>query len=222
MRTRTPSTTATAAAALTTAVALLLSGCGGSDSEPKDSGKDKIAGADTGASASASPTAADDGIDRPEVSLPEGDSLVFTPESTGDAKADAVLRDNAEYLRSVDEAIGKQDPKSDSVAFYSKDSAYLGSVEWITGFVKDGVTVTGTVRYFDRQVTFSKDGSAGLTYCADESKGYTRDVKTDKINVTEATKDSYVHYNDRLRKNDKGVWQTTKSTSERGSEVCQP
>ncbi|GHB55988.1 lipoprotein [Streptomyces viridiviolaceus] len=218
---RTRSTTA-AAAALTAAVALLLTGCGGSDGG--DSGEDEIAGADAGSSASASPspTAIDEAVDRPAVSLPEGDNLVFTPETTGDAKADAVLKDNAEYLRSIDEAIGKQDPKSKSVAFYSKDSAYIGSVEWISGFVKDGVTVTGTVRYFDRKVTFSKDGSAGLTYCADESKGYTKDVKTDKVNVTEATKDSYVLYNDRLRKNDKGVWQTTKSTSERGSEVCQP
>ncbi|MDT0614221.1 hypothetical protein [Streptomyces lancefieldiae] len=220
MRTRT--TTATAVAALTTAVALLLSGCGGSETE--DSGKDEIAGADTGASTSASPspTATDDGIDRPEVTLPEGDNLLFTPETTGDAKTDAVLKDNAEYLRSIDEAIGKQDPKSASVAFYSKDSAYLGSVEWVSGFVKDGVTVTGTVRYFDREVSFSKDGSAGLVYCADESKGYTKDIKTGKVNVTEASKDSYVLYNDRLRKNDKGIWQTTKSTSERGSEACQP
>lgn len=216
MRTRTTA----AAAALTTAVALLLTGCGGSESE--DSGKDKIAGADTGASASPTPTATDDGIDRPQVSLPEGDTLVFAPETTGDAKTDAVLKDNAEYLRSIDEAIGKQDPKSEAVAFYSKDSAYIGSVEWISGFVKDGVTVTGTVRYFDRKVTFSEDGSAGLVYCADESKGYTKDVKTGKVNATEATKDSYVLYNDRLRKSDKGVWQTTKSTSARGSEVCQP
>ncbi|MFC7883892.1 hypothetical protein ACFUVV_18750 [Streptomyces sp. NPDC057376] len=219
---RTRPTTITAAAALTATVALLLTGCGGTDSE--DSGKDQIAGADTGASTSASPSpsTSEDGIDRPEVSLPEGDSLVFAPETTGDAKADAVLKDNAEYLRAIDEAIGKQNPKSEAVAFYSKDAAYLGSVEWISGFVKDGVTVTGTVRYFDRKVTFSKDGSAGLVYCADESKGYTKDVKTGKVNVTEASKDSYVLYNDRLRKNDKGVWQTTKSTSERGSEVCQP
>lgn len=220
MRTRT--TTATAVAALTTAVALLLTACGGSDSD--DSGKDEIAGADTGSSAPASPSpsASGDGVDRPTVRLPEGDNLVFDPEITGDTRTDAVLKDNAEYLRAIDEAIGKQDPKSETVGFYSKDAAYLGSVEWISGFVKDGVTVTGTVRYFDREVTFSKDGSAGLVYCADESKGYTKDTKTGKVNVTEATKQSYVLYNDRLRKNDKGVWQTTKSSSERGSEACQP
>jgi hypothetical protein len=216
MRTRT-----TAAAFLTTAT-LLLTACGGSDNE--DKANDKIAGADTDTTTSASPSvsAPEDGVKRPKVTLPEGDNLVFTPEATGDPKADAVLMDNAEYLRAIDEAIGNQDPKSRSVAFYSKDSAYLGSVQWISGFVKDGTTVTGTVRFFDRKVTFSEDGSAALTYCADESKGYTKDIKTGKVNVTEASKDSYVFYNDRLRKNDKGVWQTTKSISERGSEVCQP
>jgi hypothetical protein len=218
MRTRATTT----AAALTATAALLLTACGGSSGE--DKANDKIAGADTGTTASASPSASvsADGVDRPEVTLPEGDNLVFDPETTGDVKADAVLKDNAEYLRAIDEAIGKQDPKAESVAFYSKDSAYVGSVQWISGFVKDGITVTGTVRFFDRKVTISEDGSAALTYCADESKGYTKDVKTGKVNVTEATKDSYVFYNDRLRRNDKGVWQTTKSISQRGSEACQP
>ncbi|MFD5583825.1 hypothetical protein ACFWII_08505 [Streptomyces sp. NPDC127063] len=219
MRTR---PTTAVAAALTTAAVLLLSACGGGGSDSTDN--DKIAGADTGAPTSASPTpsASADGIDRPKITLPEGDTLVFSPETTGDPKTDAVLKDNAEYLRAIDEAIGKQDPKSPAVAFYSKDNAYIGSLQWIGGFVKDGTTVTGTVRYFNRKVEFSKDGSAGLSYCADESKGYTKDIKTKKVNVTPANKDSYVLYNDRLRKNDKGVWQTTNSSSERGSEACQP
>ncbi|QDQ11849.1 hypothetical protein [Streptomyces spectabilis] len=211
-----------AAASLTAAAVLSLSACGGGDGGSKND--DKIEGAGNGSSESAtpSPKASDDAIDRPQIKLPKGDTLIFTPDTVGDSKKDAVLRDNANYLRAIDEAIGARDPKSKTVAFYSKDSAYLGSVDWISGFIKDGTTVTGTVRYFERKVTLSKDGSAGLTYCADESKGYTKDVKTDKTNVTEASKDSYVFYNDRLRKNDKGVWQTTRSISKRGSEVCQP
>lgn len=200
-------------------VAVLVAGCGGSV-EPK--GTDEIAGVGEGAEASPETSPPDDGIVRPKVSLPQGDELVFSPRSTGDARTDAVLRDNAEYLRAIDEAIGDQDPRSKAVAFYSKGSAYLGSVEWVGGFIKDGVTVTGTVRYIDREVSFSEDGSAGLTYCADESKGYTKDLKTGKTNVTPVTKDSYIFYSDRLRKNAKGVWHTTKSTSERGSKECQP
>lgn len=200
-------------------VAVLVAGCGGSV-EPK--GTDEIAGVGEGAEAAPETSPPDDGIVRPKVSLPQGDKLVFSPRSTGDARTDAVLRDNAEYLRAIDEAIGDQDPRSKAVAFYSKGSAYLDSVDWIGGFVEEGTTVTGTVRYVDREVSFSEDGSAGLTYCGDESKGYTKDLKTKKVNVTPVTKDSYIFYSDRLRKNAKGVWHTTKSTSERGSKECQP
>ncbi|MEW2529096.1 hypothetical protein [Streptomyces sp. NPDC047071] len=211
-----------AAASLTAAAVLSLSACGGGDGGSKNDDKIEGAGHGSGPTATPSPKAPADAIERPRIALPKGDALVFTPDTVGDSEKDAVLRDNANYLRAIDEAIGARDPKSKSVAFYSKDSAYLGSVDWISGFIKDGTTVTGTVRYFDRKVMFSKDGSAGLTYCADESKGYTKDVKTGKTNVTEVSKDSYVFYNDRLRKNSKGVWQTTRSISKRGDEVCQP
>ncbi|MEW1923338.1 hypothetical protein [Streptomyces sp. NPDC088360] len=198
---------------------VVLAGCGGG-TEPE--GSDEIAGVSEGAKASPEAHPVRDGIARPKVSLPQGDQLVFVPRETGDARTDAVLRDNAEYLRAIDEAIGNQDPKARAVAFYSKGAAYLDSVDWIGGFVEEGTTVTGTVRYVDRRVTFGKDGSAGLTYCGDESKGYTKNLKTEKTNVTPVTKDSYVFYNDRLRKNTKGVWQVTKSVSERGSKACRP
>ncbi|MGB8939953.1 MAG: hypothetical protein WCD21_06890 [Streptomyces sp.] len=201
---------------------MLVVGCGaGTDRRDPD----EIAGVGRGAenpSAPASSATPGDGIVRPKITLPEGDQLVFEPEETGDARTDAVLRDNAEYVRAVDEAIGDQEPRSKAVAFYSRGSAYLDSVDWIGGFVKEGITVTGTVRYFDRRVTFSEDGSAGLTYCGDESKGYTKDLKTKTTHVTPVTKDSYLFYNDRLRKNAQGVWQVTKSVAERGSEVCSP
>ncbi|MCF3125334.1 hypothetical protein IPZ68_37425 [Streptomyces arenae] len=211
-----------AAAALTTAAVLSLSACGSGDGESKDS--DKIAGADSGSEAkkSPSPKASADGIDRPKVVVPGDVKLEFAPEKTGDAKADAILRDNAEYWRAVVESIDKRDPKSDAVRFYSKGAGLLGTIEWSGNFTKSDLTLAGTVRFTDRKVTFSKDGSAGLTYCSDESKGYTKDRKTKKKNVTPASKDSYILYNDRLRKNADGVWQLTNSTSEMGSAQCQP
>ncbi|MEU3370913.1 hypothetical protein ACFYM2_18730 [Streptomyces sp. NPDC006711] len=215
--------TTTAAAALAAGV-LLLTGCGGGGTKGGDA--KKIAGADSGPSASATPStsasAAADAADRPKVTLPEGDSLIFEPEAVGDPTTDAILKDNAEYLRAIDEAIGKQDLKSKSVAFYAKDDALMGTTKWIGGFITDNTTVTGTVRYFNRKVTMSQDGSASLIYCADETKGFTKDRKTGKVDVTPPSKNSYVYYSDRWRKNDKGVWQVTTSTSERGKQSCQP
>ncbi|CAM5383860.1 Lipoprotein OS=Streptomyces alboniger OX=132473 GN=CP975_13370 PE=4 SV=1 [Streptomyces alboniger] len=209
------------AAALTAVTVLSLSACGGGGDD--SDGNDRIASAGQESKpAKPSPSSSDDGIDRPGIDMPGDVELVFDPKATGDAKTDAVLKDSAEYQRAIIEGIEAQDPKTEAITFYSKGSALLGTVDWVSGFIKDDTTVTGTVRYFDRKVTFGKDGSAGLTYCADESKGYTQDRKTEKTNVTKATENSYVFYNDRLRKNAKGVWQLTSSSSERGSEVCQP
>ncbi len=211
----------TAAAALAAAGALLLTGCGGGS---QGAGAKTVPGADTTGPAkpSASASATPDQANRPKVTLPAGDVLTFDPEKTGDAVKDTILADNAGYLRAIDEAIDKQDLRSKNLAFYSADQAQIGNAEWIGGFVKDGTTVTGTVRYFNRQVTVDKDGSAGLTYCGDETKGFTKDRKTGKVNVTPPDKDSYVSYVTRLRKNTQGVWQTTMVSSVRGDQKCQP
>jgi hypothetical protein len=212
----------TAAAALAVAGALLLTGCGG-DSKGADS--KKIAGADNGSSAAATPSAsastAADAANRPKVVLPAGEELFFDPEKTGDPIRDAVLTDNAEYVRAVDEAIANQDAKAPNVAFYAKDDALVGAMQWIASVAKQGVSITGTIRYFDRQVSIRQDGAATLTYCGDETKGFTKDRKTGKVNVTPANSDSYISYALVLRKNDKGVWQATKLSSLRGDKKCQ-
>ncbi|MFD4631839.1 hypothetical protein ACFVYR_27605 [Streptomyces sp. NPDC058284] len=210
------------AAIMTAAAVFSLSACGGGGGGSE--GNDKIAGAGSGDEAKKAPsaTASPAGIDRPKISVPKDVDLVFAPEATGDAKTDAVLRDNAEYWRAIIESIEKQDPKSEAVRFYSKGSGLLGTIEWSGNFIKSDLTLAGTVRFTDRKVKFSKDGSAGLTYCSDESKGFTKDRKTGEKHVTQAGKDSYILYNDRLRKNADGVWQLTNSTSEMGSALCRP
>ncbi|MGW2817746.1 hypothetical protein [Streptomyces sp. NPDC001415] len=211
----------TAAAALAAAGALLLTGCGGGS---KGGDSKKIAGADSGASASAAPSAlapAPDAANRPKVTLPTGEELSFDPEKTGDPIKDAVLGDNAEYVRAVDEAIANQDAKAPSVAFYAKDDALVGAMQWIAAVTKQDVSIAGTIRYFDRQVSIRQDGAATLTYCGDETKGFTKDRKTGKVNVTPADSDSYISYALVLRKNDKGVWQVTKLSSVRGDKKCQ-
>ncbi|MFF1698277.1 hypothetical protein ACFVXC_32430 [Streptomyces sp. NPDC058257] len=211
------------ATALAATTALLLTACGsGDDDKPK--GNDKIAGADQGdAKKSASPsTSAEDSADRPKVTLPKDDVLVFEGGKTGDAKKDAVLTDNAERLRAVDAAIIKGDPEYAPVYFYSSGDAAESAAKSIKSYTDDGLSVTGTVRYFDRTVTFRKDGSARLTYCSDESKGFAKERKTDKTLKTKVDETSYVFYDTRLDHNAKGVWQTTGVSSNRGAAQCQP
>ncbi|MFF4275932.1 hypothetical protein [Streptomyces sp. NPDC001536] len=212
-----------AAAALTAVAALSLSACGGGDDSAK--GNDKIAGADTGAdsSASASPSASASGsAERPTVKLPSDVKEVFTPEETGDPVKDAVLKDNAELIRALDAAIIAQNPRLPALEFYTEGEGAASAEQWVKGFKDAGWTVTGTTRYFNRAVKVKSETSAAIGYCADESKAYSKVIKTGELKGTEVTKDSYVAYNAQVIKNKQGIWELVKITSVRGAAGCQP
>ncbi|ANB08300.1 hypothetical protein SAM40697_4342 [Streptomyces ambofaciens] len=211
-----------AALTLTTAAALTLSACGSDDGPSGDN--DKIAGADTGGekSASPSPSAESPGEGRPKIELPSDLKLVFEGGETGDPVKDAVLADSAERMRAVDAAIAGTDRDKEALGFYNTGKAREAAVSWVGQFEKAGATVTGEVRYFDRKVTLEGGTSAVLTFCADESKGFSKDKKTGDVDRTPVTKNSYVLYNTRLDKNAAGVWRTSQIISTRGAAQCQP
>ncbi|MFE1024116.1 hypothetical protein ACFW5I_06075 [Streptomyces sp. NPDC058818] len=212
-----------AALTLTAAAALTLSACGSDDSPSSD--EDKIAGADTGGEPSASPSSSAPstaGGGRPEINLPSDLKLVFEETETGDPVKDAVLADNAERMRAVDAAIAGTDPKGEALGFYNTGKALEAAVSWVAQFEKANATLTGEARYFERRVTLKGKTSAVLTFCADESKGFSKDKKTGEIAKTPVTKNSYVLYNTRLDKNAGGVWQTSQIISTRGAAQCQP
>ena len=210
-----------AAAALTAVAVLPLSACVGGDDSSK--GNDNIAGADTGgdSSTSASPSAsASDTADRPDITLPEDMKSVFEGWKTGDATKDAALADAERALGSVDDAIARGDTKSKALGFYYQDDALISEVKWVQAWLDANISWTGTIRYFDPQVTLSDKKTADVIYCADDSKAYNKDRKTGKVNKTPASDSPYVLYNTRLEKNDDGVWVTTGLTTKRGHERC--
>jgi hypothetical protein len=210
-----------AATALAATAALLLTACGGGGDSSK--GNDKIAGADTGKSTSASPSAsASASTDRPKIELPTGDTLTFSPEQAGDPVKDAILKDNAELVRAIDAAIGAQNPRLPALEYYTEGEGAVTAQQWVQSFKDAGLTVTGTVRYFDRQVSVESKSTASLTYCGDESKGYNKVIKTGEVKKTKATKNSYVSYGVQVEKNSKGIWEMVKIVSARGADRCQP
>lgn len=211
-----------AAIALTATAALTLSACGSDDSS-KDKANDKIAGADTGKKKSASPSApASAAAGRPKITLPSDLKLVFEPAKTGDAVKDAVLADNAERMRAVDAAITGTDPKGEALAFYNTGKAREAALAWVQQFKDADASLTGEARYYDRNVTLKNKTTALLSFCADESKGFSKDKKTGTADKTPVTKNSYVHYNTRLEKSSTGTWQTSQIISTRGAAQCQP
>ncbi|GGR79094.1 lipoprotein [Streptomyces aureoverticillatus] len=212
-----------AAAAMTAVAVLSLSACGGGD-DGGSKGEEKIEGAGQGSEEkSPSPSAPEgQGAERPKIELPGDVSNTFTPEKAGDPVQDEILGDNAEFVRSLDAAIAAGDPELPALAFYTEGEAAASAHQWVKSFKDKGLTITGTTRYYDRKVKVSSKTTASLTYCADESKAFTKDIKTKKVKETKVTKDSYVVYGAQVRKNKDGVWELIKMSSTRGAAVCRP
>ncbi|MGX1560844.1 hypothetical protein [Streptomyces sp. NPDC055506] len=211
-----------AALTLTAAAALTLSACGSDDSS-KSKDNDKIAGADTGDKASASPSPTDaNAAGRPEIRFPSDAKNIFEYEKTGDAAKDAVLKDSTLSTNSVDEAILQGSTDTKALGFYNVGKALESSITYVRRYIDGGDTWIGTTRYFDYKVTLTGDSKAYITYCSDESKSYIKNRKTKKVDRSPASSDSYVLYNTSLTKNADGVWQTSNIGSSRGNKACQP
>ncbi|MFB7243358.1 hypothetical protein CW362_12185 [Streptomyces populi] len=200
---------------------LLLTACGGGDDKPKSN--DKIAGADTGDKSSASPSAsATQSPGRPKIELPSDLHYNFEWRQTGDKDKDAVLADGELFIKATDQAIANQDPLDPAYRFYSAEELAAATQKYVQRFVDHKARTTGVYRFYDESVTLLGEGSAALTYCEDQGKAYNKFVKTGKINKTPVTKNSYVFYNTKLKRNSDGVWVTQDMLSERGSSKCQP
>ncbi|MFJ8791103.1 hypothetical protein [Streptomyces sp. NPDC102462] len=201
------------------AAAALLTACGGNDNS-KDN--DKIAGADDGNTpASASPSASDS-AERPEITLPNDLKDTFESWKTGDATEDAVLADVAQRIDATNYAITQGDVDLPALSFYYSGTALAEAKDWVQSITKDGYSITGTNRYYNAKIEVFDSASAGVVYCEDQGKAFAKDRKTNKVHKTEVTNNSYVLYSTRVEKNEQGVWQTTKLTSQRGHKSCTP
>ncbi|MGI5437091.1 hypothetical protein ACQEV4_06400 [Streptomyces shenzhenensis] len=202
------------------AAAFLLTACGSSD-DSKDN--DKIAGADSGSSsASTSPSPSPNDATRPDLTLPSDVQETFESWKTGDTAKDAVLADAGRAQTAVTYSVTQGNPNSAALAYYQTGTALAGSQDWVKSIVDADLTYSGTVRYYAAKVSVFDKETAGVSYCADESKAYNKNRKTNKVDRIPATSDSYVLYSTRLELSDKGVWQTTKLESERGNKACTP
>ncbi|MFF5716973.1 hypothetical protein [Streptomyces buecherae] len=209
---------------LLVAASMTLTACGG-DSDSGSDSKDKIKGAETSstpppATSTPSSTPMDDGIDRPEIKLPGDVKNVFEDGKTGDPKKDAVLADSERGLNAMDEAITSGNTKRPALKFYFKDMGLLSALEYIKSYYDAGVTFTGTTRYYNRKVTFIKDGSAVVNYCSDETNSHSVNKKTGKVKKNVPGPGNFGYYTENLKKNDLGVWQTTKIMSTDGGKKC--
>ncbi|WP_328536510.1 hypothetical protein [Streptomyces sp. NBC_00344] len=188
------------AVSLTAAAALLLTGCGGGDK--KDPGNDKIAGADTGsAKKSASPsgqaTSQAPDIKRPDMKFPADVNLLFDKTDLTDADQAAALVDAQNFVRAVMFGVVKQDADNAAYKFYSEfqSPAQSYAKEQIQKSIDAGLTVTGDSRYTGAKVQTVKSAkTAVVTFCSNDSKFYSREVKSRKVHTTEESVSDYAFW----------------------------
>ncbi|MGW3950109.1 hypothetical protein ACWEKM_03850 [Streptomyces sp. NPDC004752] len=178
------------AAALTTTTALLLTACGGADDKNAD-----IKGADTGSSSPSASTSASAGENRPDLALPDDLKVTFDFDKPSDSAEAAALDDAANFIRAVKHGIVAQDPNDSAYQFYSQGGAEKYAKSQIEAWVKGGWTATGEDRYYRATTSKSDDTKSVLvTFCRNQAKSYSKDIKTNKVNYTKESLSSYLKY----------------------------
>jgi hypothetical protein len=201
-------------AALAASAALLLTACGGGGSDSADKARPSDTGTPSATATSASPSAtASDGVNRPSTALPKDLTMTFDWRTTGNVTKDAVLHDGRQYVQAFNRAAALNSLKDPAYQFYSRDQALTYARGQITDNIKEGWAPTGLDRYDSAKVAVVSDTSATLTFCEDQSKNYSKELKTGKVLLTTPSIGDYYRYNLLLFKDPtNGVWQTSKIT----------
>ncbi|MFH8487896.1 hypothetical protein [Streptomyces longisporoflavus] len=216
-----------AVVSLTAATALLLTGCGGGGDD-KDSGKDKIAGADEGGKKSSSPSAKkseEPAIDRPDMKLPSDVDVVFEKTSLPDADQAAAAKDAENFVTAIRHGIVKQDPEDAAYKFYSEyqGPAFKYAKDLIKKNVDAGYTVTGEQKFSGTKVDVVKDKkSAVVSFCSDATKFFSKEVKTEKVHRTQPSVKDFASWEILMTASDsnKGLWRAKQAQVRDGAEEC--
>ncbi|MEV6013034.1 hypothetical protein AB0M29_40510 [Streptomyces sp. NPDC051976] len=148
--------------------------------------------------------------------------MAFEWPRTGDATKDAVLSDGEQYMRALKRASAEESLRDPAYQFYSRDDALTYAHDQIEANIDGGYAPTGDDRYYAAKVSVARAGSATLSFCRDESKVFSKKVKTGKVLRTAPTKDSFVSYHLLLVKDaaSHGVWQSSQITVIVGAAQC--
>ena len=213
-----PRTKLVAAAGTFTAAALLLTACGGGSHDNKIASS-PTPSATTATKTTAPPTTPVTNPGAPTFDLPSDVKIKIDPDTTGDKTKDAVLRDQAYGLDATYVAVTKLDKNLPLFTTYMSESALEVWSESIDAFKKNGHTVNGTDRFYDRQVTLNGN-MAGVTFCEDQSYFYDKEIKTGKVLTTKPSANSFILHASHMRKGKDGIWHTATYNSQKGGSRC--
>jgi len=202
-RATTPSRVLTAAIACAAAAALLLTACGSEN----DSSSDKVKRTDA-RSENSSPSAPASASKRPVIKLPHTFTADFAGWTSNNPKLQTALNDGKERLRASYAAIIAGDANFSALSFYSVTSAMSTGSTWVKGY--KGLTITGEVRVYNPEIAYigKSRTRATLSYCVDESKGSSEDLKTGEKSGTPKGESPTVQYRTSLARQTGGIWKT--------------
>ncbi|MGP3968133.1 hypothetical protein [Streptomyces sp. 6N223] len=170
------------------------------EAEPSDNG---------GGSESPEATPSDDGIDRPEIELPDDMNNVFEDTETGDDRKDAILDDLTQQISAIDMAIAESNPSLDAVEFYTIEDALITARQYIRGGSDNDRSWAGTAEYYDFDVSIPRPGSATVTYCIDSTGVQTKELNTGELLPKPEDAQNFNYTQKVLQQNEQGVWQVS-------------
>ncbi|WP_194893818.1 hypothetical protein [Catenulispora pinisilvae] len=145
---------------------------------------------------------------QPNFKFPADYTLTVDPDTTGDPVKDAVLTDDARFLKAYEEALASGNANDPLLLTYATPSAL--ALYWQKGVTTthaDGFTITGAERFYNRIVDIKSPTEADVTVCDDQSHAYNKEIATGKVHVTPATDNSYLLYYLKTQKASNGIWQ---------------
>lgn len=174
------------ATALLASATLLLTACGGGG----DDSSDKIEGAGQG-SAKPSASSSADGKG-PDISVPKDLKLVFDFDKPSDPKQAKAVDNAANYVRALKHGIVQQDVNDPAYQYYSGAQASRYAKTQIKAWIDGGWVPTGTDRYYTSEATELSGGKAVLvTFCRNQAKSFSKDIKGGKIHYSKESLASY-------------------------------
>ncbi len=194
------------------AAGLLLASCSGGGSDSDDNADD-IDGVQTeeeqtdDESESADPTPTDDGIDRPEIDLPDDMNNVFEDTETGDQTQDAIIADVVRWIESMDMAFAAGDPQHEAMEFYAFGEGLVSSRQFVSSSADEGVSWAGTAVYYDFEARNEGDlaNRPIVSYCNDITDLRDKDLETGELLPASDAAD-FIYTQVVVRESDEGVW----------------
>ncbi|PAK26880.1 hypothetical protein CJD44_07700 [Streptomyces sp. alain-838] len=158
------------------------------------------------------------------MSLPKDMNLVFDWEKPKGENEAAAMSDTANFFRAIYRGVDQRTTKDASIAAYATGEGLKYAETQINAWVEGGWTATGTLRHYDVTTRSAENGnSVEVAFCADASKFYGKEIKTEKVLKTQPSIEDFDYYKIIMVKYPTGddLWQASKVFVETKAAKCQ-